>query len=111
MAALRQKADELEGLGEGWGEASCQPATPLHTPTPSPEPSSPDVVTVGGALADEVVGLVQGLLPQVAGAIGFLGDHQHVLLEHQGPVTSCGPSASLPQASIRPDRIIPCPGP
>lgn len=111
MAALRQKADELEGLGEEWGEASCQPATPLHTPTPSPEPSSPDVVTVGGALADEVVGLVQGLLPQVAGAIGFLGDHQHVLLEHQGPVTSCGPSASLPQASIRPDRIIPCPGP
>lgn len=81
------------GWGRGGGKASCQPVTPLHTPTPSPEPGPPDVVTVGGALADEVVGLVQGLLPQVAGAIGFLGDHQHVLLEHQGPVTSCGPSS------------------
>ena len=81
----------------GWGRGGVRPAasqshpnTPLN---PTPKPSPPDVVTVGGALADEVVGLVQGLLPKVAGAIGFLGDHQHVFLEHQGPVTSCGPSS------------------
>lgn len=67
------------------GEASSQPGP--YPAAPGPEPGPPDVVTVGGALADEVVGFVQGLLPEVAGAVGIFGDHQHILLEHQGLVT------------------------
>lgn len=55
---------------------------------------------MGGALADEVVGLVQGLLLEVAGAVGVLGYHQHVLLGHQGLVTSRGPSRGPGQGGV-----------
>lgn len=82
-------------MGAG-SEASSQPGPAPPSPTGAPPPPGPklrppDVVAMAGTLADEVVGLVQGLLPEVAGAVGVLRDHQHVLLEHQGLVTSQGP--------------------
>lgn len=75
-------------------------------PQPRPEPSPPDVVPVGGTVADEVVGFVQRLLPEVAGAIGVLRDHKHVILGHWGLSPPRGPrrgpgSGSVPEPHIR----------
>lgn len=74
-------------------------------PQPRPEPSPPDVVPVGGTVADEVVGFVQRLLPEVAGAIGVLRDHKHVILGHRGLSPPRGPRRGPGSGSVSEPHI------
>lgn len=56
--------------------------TPVPRPCPAPLHSSlPDVVAIGGTVADEVIGFVQGLLMEVTGAISILRDDEYVVLK------------------------------
>lgn len=61
------------------------PQTPiLHSPSP------PDVVAMGGTVADEVIGFVQGLLMEVTRAVSVLRDDEDVVLRNDTSAPSRG---------------------
>lgn len=50
------------------------------------------MVALGGAVADEVIGFVQGLLLEVTGAVGILRDDKYVVLPDKTWSLLQGPS-------------------
>jgi hypothetical protein len=58
------------------------------------------MIAMGGTVADEVIGFIQRFLPQVARAVGILGDHQHIVLGNRNWSPSCRPGKGPCWASM-----------
>lgn len=56
------------------------------------------MVALGCTVADEVIGFVQGLLPEVAKAVDILRDHEDIILGGEAWSLSRGPKACSGEA-------------